>query len=79
MLLGAMAVARGRVGKARKAKQNTVFARVKSNQFYPHVLKKSFHLDPVSPPVYFEGAKIRNLFFLDGRFCEQHLSEWGVL
>ena len=38
-------------------------------------LGKAFFLVPISPPVRFEGVENRNFFFLDGRFCEQHLSE----
>ena len=38
-----------------------------------------FFLVPISPPVHFEGVENRHVFFLDGRFCEQHLSERAVL
>ena len=41
-------------------------------------IRESFFLVPISPPVHFEGVENRN-FFLDGRFCEQHLSERAVL
>ena len=40
---------------------------------------EGFFLVPISPPVRFEGVENRNCFFLDGRFCEQHLSERAVL
>ena len=59
-----------------------------SHEIHSHILfvcslrltvREGFFLVPISPPVHFEGVENRHFFFLDGRFCEQHLSERAVL
>ena len=48
------------------------------NRMCDNVRERLFMV-PVSPPVCFDGVENRDSFFLDGRFCEQHLSERAVL